>query len=32
MNYIKKILKLEKYNDDDDYEYRGIRKFVQIIN
>ena len=31
MNYIKKILKLEKYNDHDDYEYRGIKDIRNLF-
>ena len=31
MKYIKKILKLEKYNDHDDYKYRGIKNIKDLF-
>ena len=31
MNCIKKILELEKYNDHDDYKYRGIKDIGNLF-
>ena len=31
MNYVKKILKLDKYHDSDDYEYKGIKDIKDLF-
>ena len=32
MNYVKKILKLDKYHDCNDYEYKGIKDIKDLFN